>query len=183
MSRIPVQTLGSAPKQTRKTLERLSRRSAKLLNIHAEMAHAPVVLAAYMGLSEAVASHGTFSPAVKEAIALAVGQVDGCNYCQAAHTQGALKVGFTNDQTLQIRSGQITFDDQLAALITVAREAAGDVGNVSDQSWDAALQAGWSEVQLSELFAHLSVNLFTNFFNHYARTELDLPAAVALPSR
>jgi len=181
MSRIPAHSIDSAPEGTRKTLEALSRRSGKLLNIHAEMAHAPVVLAAYTGLNEAIAAQGTFTPAVKEAIALAVGQVNGCQYCQAAHTQGALKVGFTQEQTLQIRSGNITFDDHLAVLIAVAREAAGQVGNVSDQTWNAALQAGWSELELAELFAHLSVNLFTNFFNHYARTDLDVPAAAPLP--
>lgn len=183
MSRIPAHTIESAPEQSRKSLERLTRRSGKLLNIHAEMAHAPVVLAAYTGLSEAVAAHGTLTPAVKEAIALAVGQVNGCDYCQAAHTQGALKVGFTQEQTLQIRSGEITFDDHLAALIAVAQEAAGHIGHVSDQTWNAALQAGWTELELAELFAHLSVNLFTNYFNHYARTDLDLPAAAPLSVR
>lgn len=30
------------------------------------------------------------------------------------------------------------------------------------------------------MFAHLAANLFTNYFNRYARTELDVPAAPAL---
>jgi len=80
MSRIPVQTLDSVPEQTRATLQKLARRSGALLSIHAEMASTPVVLAAYAGLSDAVAS--------RAAIALAVGAVDGCDYCQAAHTAG-----------------------------------------------------------------------------------------------
>jgi hypothetical protein len=34
----------------------------RLLNIHAEMAHAPVVLAAYQGIQQAITKHGSFGP-------------------------------------------------------------------------------------------------------------------------
>ncbi|MDT0261502.1 carboxymuconolactone decarboxylase family protein [Jatrophihabitans lederbergiae] len=180
MSRIPVQTLDTAPEQTRPTLERLTRRTGKLLNIHAEMAHAPVVLAAYAGITEALAEQSSFDARTREAIALAVGAQDGCDYCQAAHTPSAIKSGLSEAQTIAIRRGELAFDPKLAALLAVVREAAANVGEVSDATWTAAQQAGWSDVQLSEAFAHLAVNLFTNFFNHYARTDLDLPAAPAL---
>jgi AhpD family alkylhydroperoxidase len=180
MSRIPVQTLDTAPEQTRPTLERLTRRTGKLLNIHAEMAHAPVVLAAYAGITEALAKQSSFDARTREAIALAVGAQDGCDYCQAAHTPSAIKSGLSEAQTIAIRRGELAFDPKLAALLTVVREAAANVGEVSDATWTAAQQAGWSDVQLSEAFAHLAVNLFTNFFNHYARTDLDLAAAPAL---
>ncbi len=180
MSRIPVQTLDTAPEQSRPTLERLTRRTGKLLNIHAEMAHAPVVLAAYAGITEALAKQSSFDARTREAIALAVGAQDGCDYCQAAHTPSAIKSGLSEAQTIAIRRGELAFDPKLAALLAVVREAAANVGEVSDATWTAAQQAGWSDVQLSEAFAHLAVNLFTNFFNHYARTDLDLPAAPAL---
>lgn len=57
------------------------------------------------------------------------------------------------------------------------RKAAGNLGEVSDATWQAARDAGWSERELTEAFAHLAVNMFTNYFNHYARTDLDVPAA------
>ena len=180
MSRIPVQTLETAPEQARPTLERLTRRTGRLLNIHAEMATAPVVLAAYTGISEALAKQSSFDARTREAIALAVGAQDGCDYCQAAHTPSAIKSGLSKAQTIEIRRGDVEFDPKLAALLAVVREAAANVGEVSDATWSAALQADWSEVELSEAFAHLAVNLFTNYFNHYAHTDLDLPAAPAL---
>lgn len=180
MSRIPVHTLEDAPEDTRQTLAKLSRRTGKLLNIHAEMAHSPVVLAAYAGMSQAIATHASFDARTREAIALAVGNVDGCDYCQAAHTLSAIKAGFEQDQTIAIRAGEIDFDDKLAALLAVVREAACEVGDVSDATWKNALEAGWTEHELGEAFAHLAANLFTNYFNHYARTELDVPAAPPL---
>jgi len=106
--------------------------------------------------------------------------VDGCDYCQAAHTLSAKKAGFSEEQTIAFRRGKVDFDDKLATLVAVVREAAGEVGDVSDVTWKAALEAGWSERELTEAFAHLAANLFTNYFNHYARTDLDVPVAPEL---
>ena len=180
MPRIPAHTLDDAPEQSRDTLAGLAQKVGKLLNIHAGMAHAPVVLAAYKGIGDAIASHGTFDARSRETIALAVGNEDGCDYCQSAHTLSAKAAGLSVDQTLAIRRGTIDFDDKLAAIAAVVREAAGNTGTVSDVTWKQALEAGWTEQELAEAFAHLTVNLFTNYFNHYAGTELDLPEAPAL---
>ena len=43
---------------------------------------------------------------------------------------------------------------------------------MSDKTWDAALEAGWTLEEMAEAGAHVAANLFTNYFNHYARTEL-----------
>ncbi|GAA3724495.1 AhpD family alkylhydroperoxidase [Spinactinospora alkalitolerans] len=180
MARIPVHTIDDAPEAARETLEALRRKQGKLLNIHAEMAHAPVVLAAYHGMQQAIAEHGSFDARTREAIALAVGAVDGCDYCQSAHTLGAKAAGMTLDQTVEVRSGEVAFDPELAALVTLARQITADRGDVDDSAWKAARQAGWSDTELTELFAHVAVNLYTNFFNHYAETELDVPPAPGL---
>ena len=181
MPRIPVHTMDDAPEQTGPDLQTLQRKMGKLLNIHAEMAHAPVVLAAYIGVQDAIAAHGSFDAPTREAIALAVGAVDGCDYCQSAHTLGGNAAGWTGEQMLAIRAGQPSGDDKLDALLAVLREAATDVGAVHETTWKRAQHAGWSDEQLSEAFAHLMANLFTNYFNHYAGTELDAPPAPALP--
>lgn len=56
-----------------------------------------------------------------------------------------------------------------------------NVGEVTDVTWKAALAAGWTETELAETFAHLVLNLFTNYFHHYVDTDLDLPAAPGIP--
>ena len=180
MPRIPVHTIDSAPEQSRPHAERLERKMGKLMNIHAEMAHSPVVIAAYQGIQQAIAEHGTFDARTREAIALAVGNQNDCQYCQAAHTLSARKAGLSDDQILALRAGEVGFDDRLATLTEVARAAAADTGNVPEAVWHAALDAGWTSEELTETFAHLAVNLYTNYFNHYAHTELDVPAAEPL---
>lgn len=180
MSRIPVHTIDDARPASRPALQQMQARMGRLLNIHAEMAHSPVVLATYAGMQAAVAEHSTFDPWVREAIALAVAAVDGCDYCQSAHTLSGRRAGLSPELMMAIRAGSTTFDPKLVALLAVAREIAANVGEVSDQTWKQAQQAGWTDVELTELFAHVAVNLFTNYFNHYARTDLDIPAVPGL---
>lgn len=180
MPRIPAHSLDSAPQQTRPTLEALQRKTGKLLNIHAGMAHAPVVVAAYAGMQAAVAEHGTYDARTREAIALAVGAVDGCSYCQSAHTVSGKAAGLSGEDMLAIRAGRPVGDGVLDTLLAVAREVAGETGYVQDSTWQAALTAGWSDVALAEIFAHVAVNLYTNYFNHFAGTELDVAEAPAL---
>lgn len=180
MPRIPVHTVSTAPEQAQSALAGLEKRFGRVLNIHGEMAHAPVVLAAYTAMQGAIREHGSFDAATREAIALAVGAVDDCAYCQSAHTASAQAAGLDLVQTVAIRDGRVDFDSKLAALLAVARQIAGNVGAVDEATWRRAVDAGWSDTELAELFAHVAVNLYTNYFNHYANTELDIPAAPGL---
>lgn len=137
-------------------------------------------MAVYSAMADAIAEYGTFDARTRETIALAVGNQNDCEYCQAAHTASARRAGLTDEQILQVRTGEISFDARLAAIAEMARNAAGDTGNVAPAVRQNALEAGWSEAQLEELFAHIAANLYTNYFNHYAGTELDFPPAVQL---
>lgn len=59
MPRIPVHTVETAPEVRRETLRWLAKRFGRVLNIHGEMAHSPVVLTVYGATSAAIADHGT----------------------------------------------------------------------------------------------------------------------------
>lgn len=152
----------------------------KVLNIHGGMAHAPVVLASYRAMGRAITEHSTYDERTREAVALAVAGVDRCRYCQSAHTVAGKRAGLSVDETVAIRRGGATGDPRLDNLLVVAREITGEVGYVQDSSWRAAVAAGWSVEELEELFAHVAVNMYTNYFNHFAGTELDLPEAPQL---
>ncbi|WEV78165.1 carboxymuconolactone decarboxylase family protein [Janibacter cremeus] len=180
MPRIPVHTLETAPEDSRDALKALDVKFGKVLNIHGEMAHSPVALQSYVALQEVIADHGSFDGRTREAIALAVGNVDDCSYCQAAHTGGGRAAGLSDDEMVAIRAGAVDFDPTLAALLELAREYTADVGSVRDATWQTALDSGWSDEQLTELSVHVTLNLFTNYFNHFVQTDLDLPAAPAL---
>lgn len=181
MTRIPTHTVANAPENSKEFAAKFEKRMGRLLNIHASMADSPAVIAAYDGIQTAISRFGTIDARTRETIALAVGNEDGCNYCQAAHTVSGIRAGLSEEETISIRAGRVDFDPRLATIAALAREAARNTGSVSEASWQAALAAGWSEAELSEAFVHVATNLFTNYFNHYADTELDFRPAPALP--
>jgi AhpD family alkylhydroperoxidase len=178
MTRIPTHTVTSAPEASRDALKALEAKFGKVLNIHGAMAHAPAVLETYAGIQNALQDKGVLDARTREAIALAVANVDECSYCQAAHTLAGKAAGLSEGQTIDIRRGQVD-DARLGALVTLVREQAGNVGHVQDSSWQAALDAGWTDVELTETSAVVALNLFTNYFNHLVQTDLDLPPAPA----
>ena len=179
MTRIPVHTVESAPEGSRDGLKALEAKFGKVLNIHGAMAHSPAVLETYTAIQGALQDKGTLDARTREAIALAVAVVDDCSYCQAAHTGGGKAAGLSLQETVDIRRGEVD-DPKLSTLLTLAREQAGNVGTVQDSTWQAALDAGWSDAELTETSAVVALNLFTNYFNHLVQTELDLPPAPAL---
>jgi AhpD family alkylhydroperoxidase len=179
MTRIPVHTVDSAPEGSRDALKALEAKFGKVLNIHGAMAHSPAVLETYAAIQQVLQDRSAFDARTREAIALAVAVVDECSYCQAAHTAGGKAAGLSEQETVDIRRGQVA-DPRLSVLLALVREQAGNVGEVQDSTWQAALDAGWSDAQLTETSAVVALNLFTNYFNHLVRTKLDLPAAPQL---
>jgi uncharacterized peroxidase-related enzyme len=176
MPRVPVHTVDDAPEGSRDTLKALEARVGKVLNIYGEMAHSPAVLNAYAAMNQAIREHSSLDPATREAIALAVGASNHCGYCQSAHTILGRAAGLEDQQMIDIRGGTVS-DARLGPLLTLVRDAAEQVGTVSDETWQAALDAGWSDAELADAFASVVANIFTNYFNHYVGTDLDLPPA------
>lgn len=179
MQRIPAVTPDNAPQASAEALSTMSRRMGRTFAIHATMASSPSIINAYAALVGAVGEHGTLDGPTRETIALAVAGANACDYCQAAHTALGRRAGLSEEQMVAARTGQPLQDARLATIAALAREVSTRTGYVDDATWQAALEGGWSEEQLAEAFTHVMANVFTNYFNHFAGTELDLPAAPA----
>ncbi len=57
-----------ASQASRERLRALEKRYGRILNIHGEIAHSPLVLSAYMAVNAAIAEHGRFEAPTREAI-------------------------------------------------------------------------------------------------------------------
>jgi AhpD family alkylhydroperoxidase len=177
MPRVPVHDLESAPSESTDQLKQLEERYGKVLNIHGEMAHAPALIDLFISAEEAIAANTSLDRRTRDAIHLAVAEVNDCDYCRSAYTVAAKSAGFDEEQTVAIRNGTVDFDDQLAAILDVAREIAQNKGYVRDETWQRAGEAGWSDTQVLETFADVIRTIMTNYFNHLVGTEIDLPRA------
>jgi hypothetical protein len=180
MSRIPMHDIDTAPEGARETLAGIlagpSAGLGRLLNLQGQMAHAPAVLAGYMGLRRAIETNGTFDPAVRFAIMLTVASVDRCEYGEALNTMLARSAGWADADIELLQAGENIADAGLDALLRVVREAAAGSGRVSAGSWNEALANGWTDAELAEAYAYLGLTRFVDDFVAYALTEFDVPA-------
>ena len=73
-------------------------------NLYATIAYSDNGLGKYLAYQNAKT---TLSNKEKEAVNLIVSQVNGCVYCQSAHIVIGKMNGFTDDQLIDIRKGQV----------------------------------------------------------------------------
>jgi alkylhydroperoxidase/carboxymuconolactone decarboxylase family protein YurZ len=177
--RIPSGTIDDAPEGSRELLAEMVQFSptGQLLNMHAQMAQAPAVLEAYVGIRRATARHGVLDPPLRAALMLAAAVADGNDYALAIITTLALRAGWHKDQVAALRTGDEVGDEKTDSLISIVREASVHSGRVSDATWDRAAALGWTAEQLAEAFAYLGLTVFTSYFLNFAQTELDVPVA------
>lgn len=173
MSRIPSHTVEDAPQASRPVLQKIAESSptGRPLNLHAQMAHSPAVLTAYASLRAVIAEYGALEPKVSWALNLATAVTVGNDYMTGIAGRFARMNGWTE---AQIAAGTTTGDTKIDALIRVVKEAAANSGNVTDGTWKAAQQSGWTDTQLAEAFAHLGLTVFTGYFLNYAQTDTDI---------
>jgi len=176
MSRFPTHTLEDAPEASRSLLQKIAQSSptGRPLNAHAQMAHSPAVLAAYTALRAVIAEHGTLDPKVSWALNLATAATVGNDYMIGIASRFARMNGWTEAQIAALWTGTTTGDTKIDALTGVIREAAANSGNVTEATWMAAQQGGWSDAQLAEAFAQLGLTVLTGYFLNYAQTEPDV---------
>jgi len=169
MSRITALSLEHATDTTRPLLEGVQKKIGFLPNVFKTLAHAPAVLAAYLQQS-ATLGKTSLSATEKEAIFLATSQVNGCDYCLAAHTLFAGKAGLSAQDILSARHGQLNAFATLAQQITESR------GHLSLEQLDAARAAGITDAKIIEVVGHIAAQTLTNYLNNLALTEIDFPA-------
>ena len=147
----------------------------KHLNFFKGLANSPAALQAYLSVSGAL-GEGELSAPQREVIALAVGEVNNCAYCVAAHTAMGKMAGLSQEQTVGARRGCLD-DAKLGPLVRFVSALHEKNGHVSDEDLAALKGAGYTDGAVAEVLAAYGLNVFTNYFNHLNQTEIDLPPA------
>lgn len=142
-------------------------------NMTKTMAAAPATLEAYLSFSTILAS-GTLTAKFREQIALTVAQANSCEYCLSAHSTVGKMVGLAPDAIRAAREAHATDPKQDAGL-RFAQAVVVERGAVSDQAVAAVKAAGYTDGEITEIIANVALNIFTNYFNNVARTEVDFP--------
>lgn len=146
-------------------------------NLYRVAANQPKVLAALLGLNETLANGG-FDARTREAIALAVAGANACDYCASAHSaiSAGLKVA---PEAISRHLAGSSDDPHIAAILRLATAIIAAKGLVGDAELAAARAAGLTEADIVETVANVAANMFTNYLNHVAATDIDFPPVSA----
>ena len=142
-------------------------------NIYATMAQSPAVLDGFLAFTGALGS-GVLDARTREQIALTVAGVNECDYCASAHTLMAKGAGLDDSEAALGLTGKAT-DVKTNAILAFTSTVVDNRGVVEDHVVDALRAEGVTDAELVEILAHIGVNLFTNYFNHIAGTDIDFP--------
>ncbi|MBL8877779.1 MAG: carboxymuconolactone decarboxylase family protein [Phycisphaerales bacterium] len=173
MTRIQPLDPSAATGHTKELLDAVKAKLGVVPNMMRTMAHAPAVLESYLGFSGALGK-GVLSLKTREAIALAIGQANRCQYCVSAHTLLGTKAGLNEAAVAAARSGE-SDDAKTAATLRLALAINNRQGHIHDSELSAARAAGLSDAEIMETVAVVSLNVFTNYVNHVADPQIDFP--------
>jgi len=165
MARIQPVEVSEAQGKVKETFGQIERGLGRVPGMFRTLGRSPAALQAMWGFFGAMGG-STLPAKLREQIALAVGQANGCGYCVDAHAAIGKHAGLT--------------DAEVEAALHFASALLEKKGHVSDADVAAVRAAGFDDGQVLEILAVVMQNVFTNWVNHVAETASDFPPAPAL---
>ncbi len=179
MSRIPTPaTVAEAPEKSRPLLEAVNKQLGVVPNMFRLISTSPQSLEGYLGLSAAL-GHGALPPATRERIALAVAEINGCDYCLSAHTYLGRNLARLDDAEITANRGGASNDPKADAAVRFAAAVTRAHGHIADADLAAVRSAGYTDAQVIEIVQHVALNTWTNYVNEVFKTDIDFPVVQA----
>jgi uncharacterized peroxidase-related enzyme len=143
-------------------------------NLYAYYAKNETALGDYLALQN---RKSTLKAKEREVINLVTSQINGCRYCQSAHTALGKMNGFTEEQIMEIRKGSATFNSKLDALAKFTASAVENRGRATEESKDAFFEAGYDEANMIDVIIVVGDKIISNYLHNLTEFEIDFPVA------
>jgi uncharacterized peroxidase-related enzyme len=177
MSRLKIPTREAAPVASQGLLEAVQKQLGVLPNMFRLLGQSPAALQGFLGLNGALGK--ALDVRTRERIALAVAQINSCDYCLSAHTYLGLNLAKIDAAEITLNRKGASQDAKASAAVAFAAKVVKSRGKVAAADIRAVKDAGYSEAQIIEIVAVVAENVFTNFINNVAETDIDFPVVSA----
>jgi uncharacterized peroxidase-related enzyme len=160
-----------AAEKVRPILEGLEKKLGSVPNVFRAMAHSPELFETFLGLNSALGKT-RLDGKLRELAYIKTSELNGCDYCLAAHRGLAKKTGLTDRQLNETAEHETSdaYDDLQRDVMRYAEEVTRHV-NVSDALF-ARLKAALSDREIVELAMAVGIANFTNRVTETLRFEL-----------
>jgi uncharacterized peroxidase-related enzyme len=173
MSRLVIPAREDVPEASKPVLDAVHKQLGVVPNMFRLIAQSPNALHGFATNNGALGK--TLDVRTRERIAIAVAQVNGCDYCLSAHTYLGLNLAkITPEEVALNRKGQ-SGDAKANAAVSFAAKVVRERGHVGSADVQAVRDAGFTDGQIVEILAITAENIFTNLLNIVADTDIDFP--------
>ncbi|AWG21170.1 alkylhydroperoxidase [Flavobacterium faecale] len=146
-------------------------------NLYAYYAKSETALGDYLTLQNRKSS---LKAKEREVVNLITSQINGCEYCQSAHTVLGKMNGFTDEQVLELRKGSATFDTKLDALVKFTASVVENRGKATAEVKTAFFDAGYTEENMIDVVIVVGDKVISNYIHNLAGFAIDFPIAPKL---
>lgn len=177
MTTFTVPTREEVSESNRAIFDQLQKGLGFVPNLYAYYAKNETALADYLAFQN---RKSTLKAKEREVINLVTSQINGCRYCQSAHTTLGKMNGFTEDQILELRKGTASFDPKLHALASFTQAVVEGKGKVSLEVKAKFFAAGYSESNLIDVIIVVGDKVISNYIHNLTGFAIDFPLAPEL---
>ena len=177
MSRLSIPARDDVPEASKPILDAVHKQLGVVPNMFRLIAQSPAALQGFAANNGALAK--ALDVKTRERIALAVAQVNACDYCLSAHTYLGLNLAKISPEEVALNRHGESGDAKANAAVTFAAKIVRERGRVSDADIRAVREAGFSDGAIVEILAVAAENIFTNLLNIVADTDIDFPVVRA----
>lgn len=179
MSRIQTPaSIEAAPEKSQELLHRVQTKFGAVPNMFRLFSNSPVALEGLLGLWGALGKSG-LGRELEESIALAVANVNGCSYCNSAHSYLGEKVAKLSADEIALNQDGHSGNPKRNAALQFARRIAETRGATTEKDLERVRRAGYTDAELIEIVGFVALNVFTNYVNEVFATDVDFPLAAA----
>lgn len=180
MNRMTPVTVDSADPVAAPILEGFKTQYGMIPNFFAALGVDGASLCAYLNFAKALEENDLLTERLREMIALAVANANGCHYCVSGHTFSGKKAGLSPEECIAAQCGKAE-DAREQAALTLALRLIEARGHLEDVELAGAREAGLSEPQIVQICAWTGLNAFSNWINNLARPKIDFPKVPLQP--
>lgn len=174
MTNFTVPTRGEVSENNQAIFDNLQKGLGFVPNLYAYYAKNETALGDYLALQN---RKSTLKAKEREVINLVTSQINGCRYCQSAHTVLGKMNGFTDEQIIELRKGSASFDDKIDALVKFTKAVVGGKGKVSEEVKNSFFDAGYTEANLIDVVMVVGDKIISNYIHNITGFEIDFPIA------
>ncbi|MGC6432384.1 MAG: carboxymuconolactone decarboxylase family protein [Jejuia sp.] len=177
MSTFNVPTRDQVSENNQAIFDNLNKALGFVPNLYATYAHSDTALENYLNFANAKTS---LSAKEKEVVNLAVSEVNNCIYCLSAHTAIGKMNGFTDEQILELRAGEASFNSKLEALARLAKNVTENRGKTDADVLENFFNAGYTKGNLIDVISLVGDKTISNYIHSTTQVPVDFPVAQPL---